>query len=102
MTHAGGQASWWLARMGDMLLWARLHERADGTAEVLAADGSRAGFADAERARAMLLDADYRALDGLDDADARALGLPLAQLEPPTAASERELLPRLSRKLGGA
>ena len=38
--------------------------------------------------RAALLDAEFRALDGMDDEDAAELGLPLAELLPPEGDDE--------------
>lgn len=82
---------WWLAVVGDRLIWARLREREAGTAEVFDCDGRTLGYDSPDSARAALLEAEYRALDGLDDTDAHALGLDLATLTPPQADSEESL-----------
>lgn len=75
---------WWLARLGDNLIWSRLRLRPSGTAEVLDSSGTRINYDSEDSARADLLDAGYQALDGLDDDDALGLGLPLEQLAPPS------------------
>lgn len=74
---------WWLARVGDMLIWSRLHIRASGTAEVLDSSGHLLNYDSEDSARSALMDAEFRALDGLDEDDALALGLPLQELMPP-------------------
>lgn len=75
--------SWWLARVGDMLIWSRLHIRPSGTAEVLDSSGNLLNYDSEDSARSALLDAEFRAIDGLDEDDALELGLPLAELVPP-------------------
>ena len=74
---------WWLARVGDLLIWSRLRIRPSGTAEVLDSSGNALNYDSEDSARAALLDAEFRALDGLDEDDALALGLPLQDLVPP-------------------
>ncbi len=78
-----GYSQWWLARVGDLLIWSRLQVRPSGTAEVLDSSGNALNYDSEDSARAALLDAEFRALDGLDEADALALGLPLPELVPP-------------------
>lgn len=78
-----GYSQWWLVRVGDRLIWSRLTVRDSGTAEVLEPSGSSLNYDSEDSARAALMDAEYRALDGLDEDDARELGLPLSELVPP-------------------
>ena len=77
---------WWLARVGDLLIWSRLRLRPSGTAEVLDSSGNVLNYDSEDSARAALMDAEFRALDGLDEDDALALGLPLSDLAPPQGA----------------
>ena len=42
---------WWLARVGDMLIWGRLHVRASGTAEVLDSSGNLLNYDSEDSAR---------------------------------------------------
>ncbi|HLM52505.1 MAG TPA: hypothetical protein VK325_02665, partial [Pseudoxanthomonas sp.] len=65
---------WWLASLGDTLIWARLREREAGTAEVLDSDGNTLVYDSLDTARAMLFDAEFVAYDGLDEDDALARG----------------------------
>lgn len=71
---------WWLVRIGDQLLFARLRERPAGTAEILNAAGEIVHYDSADSARAALLDADFIAFDGMDDDDATLLGVSLEWL----------------------
>lgn len=73
---------WWLATLGDRLIWARLRELEEGQFELLSTNGYTT-FPDEDSARAALLDAEYRALDGFDEDDALALGSTLDDLIPP-------------------
>lgn len=82
---------WWLYVIGDTLMWARLRELEAGTADVLDCDGRTLVYENPDTARAALLDADYRAFDGLDRADAEAWGLSLDALNPPEAEDEAVL-----------
>ena len=74
---------WWLARVGDMLIWSRLHVRASGTAEVLDSSGNLLNYDSEDSARAALMDAEFHALDGMDEDDALTFVLPLQELVPP-------------------
>lgn len=74
---------WWLTRLGDHLIWCRLRVRDSGTAEVLDSSGTTLSYDSEDSACAALLDAEFRALDGLDEDDAALLGLPLEDLTPP-------------------
>lgn len=90
---------WWLYVIGDTLMWARLRELEAGTADVLDCDGRALVYENVDTARAALLDADYRAFDGLDEADARAWGLDLATLGPPSAKDDDALGPQMVQAL---
>lgn len=92
-------AQWWLAVLGDMLVWARLTVLDDGVAEVFDSDGGTLRYDDETAARMALLDAEFRALDGLDEDDAAMLGFDLDELEPPRGDSDEDLLPQMVRKL---
>ncbi|MFI4969130.1 MAG: hypothetical protein ACHP7D_02915 [Lysobacterales bacterium] len=92
-------AQWWLATLGDTLVWARLDVLDDGIAEVLDSDGRTLRYDDEATARMALLDAEYRAFDGIDEDDAELLGFDLEEIEPPRGDSDEELLPRMVHKL---
>ncbi|HET6633279.1 MAG TPA: hypothetical protein VFG73_11320 [Rhodanobacteraceae bacterium] len=90
---------WWLAGLGNVLVWARLRALDSGAAEVFAADGRTLLFDSADAARAALLDAEFRAFDGLDPADADALGFDLREVAPPRADDDAQLLPLMTQAL---
>ena len=90
---------WWLAVVGDTLIWARLTITDAGIAEVFDSDGRTLRYDDETQARMALLDAEFRAFDGLDEEDAAMLGFDLDEIEPPRADSDEELLPRMIAKL---
>ena len=92
-------AQWWLAVFGDTLIWARLEVLDSGIAEVLDSDGRILRYDDETSARMALLDAEFRAWDGLDEDDATELGFDLEEVEPPRGDDEEELLPRMVQKL---
>ena len=75
--------SWWLATLGNTIVWARLREREAGTAEVLDSDGNTLPYESPDSARAALMDAEFVALDGLDADDAAERGFALDELLPP-------------------
>jgi len=91
---------WWLATLGRTLVWARLRVREAGTAEVFDSDGNTLVYDSEDTARAMLMDADYVAFDGLDEADARERGFSLAELAPPAGDDETKLRARMLQSLG--
>jgi hypothetical protein len=74
---------WWLATLGRTVVWARLREREAGTAEVFDSDGNTLPYESPDSARAALMDAEYVALDGLDEDDAAERGFALDELVPP-------------------
>ncbi len=90
---------WWLAVVGNLLVWARLSVHEDGIAEVLDSDGGVLRYDDETAARMALLDAEFRALDGLDEDDADMLGLDFDAIEPPRGDTDESLLPQMVCKL---
>jgi hypothetical protein len=92
---------WWLATLGRTVVWARLRVRDAGTAVVLDSDGYTLVYDSEDTARAMLMDAEFVAFDGLDEQDALERGFSLDELEPPSGNSDDQLRPRMVQKLGG-
>ena len=92
-------AEWWLAALGDTLIWARLSVLESGIAEVFDSDGRVLRYDDETAARMALLDAEFRAFDGLDEDDAAALGFDLDSVEPPSADSDEDLVKHMVQKL---
>ena len=92
-------AQWWLASIGDTLIWARLTVLDDGIAEVFDSDGGTLRYDDETAARMALLDAEFRAFDGLDEDDAAAMGFDLDSLEPPRGDSDEDRLKFMVHKL---
>ncbi len=90
---------WWLAGLGDTLVWARLRVLDSGTAEIFGAAGEILRYDDEDSATAALLDAEFRAYDGLDDEDAAMLGFDLNTVSPPKASNDAALLPMMTQKL---
>jgi hypothetical protein len=90
---------WWVAALGDTLVWARLDVLDSGVAEVFDNDGRVLRYDDEASARMALLDAEFRAFDGLDEEDAAALGFDLDEIEPPRGDSDEEVLTRMVQKL---
>ena len=88
--------SWWVAALGDTLVWARLDVLDSGVAEVF---DNVLRYDDEASARMALLDAEFRAFDGLDEDDAAALGFDLEEIEPPRGDSDEELLPLMVQRL---
>ena len=93
-------AFWWLAAAGDTIIWARLATLASGIAEVFDCDGNILRYPDEEAARVALLDAEFRAMDGLDQDDADNWGLDLDTLEPPMGDDLDSLVPQMIEKNG--
>ena len=93
------EPQWWVAAVGDTLIWARLTITDAGIAEVFDSDGGILRYDDETQARMALLDAEFRAWDGLDEEDAAILGFDLDEVEPPRGDSDEELLPRMVAKL---
>ena len=87
----GDFEQWWLAVLGRTVVWARLRVDDSGVAEVFDCDGRINIYESEDIARAQLLDADFRALEGMDADDAEAWGLDLEEIEPPRGEDEDEL-----------
>ena len=92
---------WWLASLGNAMVWARLRLYDSGSADVLSSDGGLIHYPDDIEARAALMDADYRSLDGMDEDDALPFGRLLEELQPPQADgdSDEELVPLLIERI---
>lgn len=84
--------NWWLATLGRTVIWARLRVREAGTAEVFDSDGNTLPYDSEDSARAALMDAEFVALDGLDEDDAAARGFALEELAPPGEGLDDEAL----------
>ncbi len=91
---------WWVASLGKTLIWARLDLLSEGTARVLDCDGRHVAYDSEESARAALLDAEFRAYDGLDAEDAESLGFSLEAVRPPTADTDEALRELMVQQLG--
>lgn len=82
---------WWLRALGRTLVWARLRVTEAGPALVFDCDGRTLGYDSEDSARAALLDAEFLALDGLDEDDAAALGVDLSTLRTPAGVDQDQL-----------
>ena len=91
---------WWLATLGRTIVWARLRVRESGVAEVFDSDGATLVYDSEYTARAMLMDAEFVAFDGLDEDDALTRGFSLTEIAPPQALNDDNLRPRMLQKLG--
>lgn len=101
MAESADNEQWWLAVLGDTLVWARLRVLESGAALVFSAEGETLRYDDEDSAHAALLDAEFRAFDGLDEDDAAMLGFDLVSIEPPEAENDEELVPLMTEKLVG-
>jgi hypothetical protein len=91
---------WFLASLGNTLIWARLRVRPAGTAEVLDSDGNTLSYDSEDTARSQLFDAEFVAYDGLDEEDALIRGFSLHEVQPPKADSDDALHGRMIQSLG--
>lgn len=93
---------WWLATPASgLLVWARLRVLESGVAHVFDSQGETLVYESEEFARGALMEADFRAIDGMDDDDAMAAaGMLVEELQPPDGQSDDELLPQMIRNLG--
>ena len=91
---------WWLAAPEHLLVWARLRVLDSGVAHVFDSQGDTLTYESDDIARAALMDADFRALAGMDDDDAEVIGMLLEELQPPHGDSDEDLLPQMIRTLG--
>ncbi|GAB2506453.1 hypothetical protein [Arenimonas alkanexedens] len=82
---------WWLASLPRMLVWSRLRVLESGVAEVFDCDGRINIYESEDIARSALMDAEFRALDGMDAEDAEAWGLDLEEIEAPRAEDDDSL-----------
>ena len=92
---------WWVAAVGDMLVWARVQVMDSGTARVFDCNGETVSYDSEDSARASLLDADYRAWDGLDEDDAADMGFDLNAVSPPSGDDDslrEQMFSKLSRR----
>jgi len=92
--------TWWLASLGDTLIWARLRLRPAGTAEVLDSDGNTLSYDSEDTARSQLFDAEFVEFDGLDEEDALVRGFSLHEVQPPQADDDDGLKGRMVQTLG--
>ncbi|MEO8459686.1 MAG: hypothetical protein ABI451_04080 [Dokdonella sp.] len=92
---------WWCSAHGNILIWARLATLASGIAEVFDCDGRVLRYDDDVAARTALMDAEFRAFDGIDDDDAAMMGIDLDTTEPPHSDSEAELREQMVQKIAG-
>jgi hypothetical protein len=99
-TGAISEEQWWLASLGKTLIWARLRVRESGVAEVFDCDGRTLPYESEDSARAALLDAEFRAYDGLDAEDAEAWGFTLEAVQPPRAETDAALRELMVQTLG--
>ena len=95
-----GRIEWWLATLGRTVIWARLHVLDAGTAEVYDSDGNTLPYDSEDTARAALMDAEFVALDGLDEGDAAERGFDLDELTPPQAEDDAILRELMVQKFG--
>ncbi|MCF7752067.1 hypothetical protein KQ945_15000 [Bacillus subtilis subsp. subtilis] len=91
---------WFLASLGNTLIWARLRIRPAGTAEVLDSDGNTLSYDSEDTARSQLFDAEFVAYDGLDEEDALIRGFSLHEVQPPQGGSDADLHGRMVQSLG--
>ena len=90
---------WWLAPLGRTIIWARLRVLDAGTAEVFDSDGNTLPYDSEDSARAALMDAEFTAIDGMDEDDADARGFTLRELTPPQADDDTKLRALMVQKL---
>ncbi|MBB5208627.1 hypothetical protein [Chiayiivirga flava] len=99
MSHVIEQ--WWIAVLGHTAVWARLRVLDSGVAQVFDCDGRTLPYDSEDSARNALLDAEFRAFDGLDEEDALAMGFSLDEISPPRADDDETLREAMIQPLGG-
>ncbi|MFD0738092.1 hypothetical protein ACFQZQ_02145 [Lysobacter koreensis] len=99
MREQGTRDQWWLATLGRTIIWARLRVREAGTAEVFDSDGNTLGYDSEDTARAVLMDAEFISLDGMDADDALARGFTLDQIVPPDSSDDSRLRELMVQKI---
>lgn len=97
MDDAGKQ--WWLATLGRTVIWAQLRVNEAGTADVFDSDGNALPYDSEDSARAALMDAEFVALDGLDESEAGERGFALDELLPPQGEDDAALRAQMVQKL---
>lgn len=90
---------WWLASLGRLLVWSRLRVLDSGVAEVFDCDGRINVYESEDVARAALMDAEFRELDGMDEDDAEEWGFDLEELEPPRGDDDEALREQMMQPL---
>ena len=90
---------WWVTAQRDALIWARLRVLESGSVDIFDARGQTLRYDDEDAARAALMDAEFRAFDGLDDDDALEFGIDLEDTAPPEGEDDAELRPQMTEKL---
>ena len=90
---------WWIRTLGNTLIWARLRVTESGTGHVFDCDGRTLPYDSEDSARSALLDAEFVALDGMDEDDAAALGLDLASITPPRGDDADDLREQMIQTL---
>ena len=88
-----------MAALPRMLVWSRLRVLDSGVAEVFDCDGRINIYESEDIARSALMDAEFRAFDGMDADDAEAWGLDLEEIEPPRAEDDDELRERMMQPI---
>ena len=91
---------WWLAAPEHLLIWARLRVLHSGVAHVFDSLGDTLTYENEDIARAALVDADFRSLDGMDDEDGEIIGVLVEDLVPPQGDNDEDLIPQMVRTLG--
>jgi hypothetical protein len=71
-----------------------------GIAIIFDSAGELLTYESEDIARGMLMDADFRSFDGMDDDDAEEMGLWLDELEPPQGTELEDLMPQMIRTIG--
>ena len=99
MKKTTDEDQWWIAASGDTVVWARVRVLESGVTEIFDAQGATLRYDDEDSAHAALLDAEFAALDGLDEDDAAILGYDLDSLGPPEAENDEELVPLMTEKI---
>jgi hypothetical protein len=94
------ETQWWVASLGKTLVWARMQVLESGVARVFDCDGATLPYDSEDSARAALLDAEFRAWDGLDADDAVQLGFTLDAVQPPQAQTDEALRELMVQTLG--
>ena len=90
---------WWLTAFNRHLVWARLRVMDSGVAHVFDSTGNTLTYESEDIARSALMDAEFRALEGMDDDDAEEFGVLLEDLVPPEAEHDDDLVPQMVRAL---